>query len=91
MEALGALAVAARDIRVLSTARTDSRPLKRLHEREPASPFQSARHSTAPAGHTPPQPIRSLAPLTRSSLARCCRGMNAATARATAAITMQIQ
>jgi len=91
MEALDALAVAARDIRALRTTRADSRPRRRLHERERASPFQSARHSTAPAVHTPPQPIALLASLRCSSLARCCRGINAATARATAAMIMYSQ
>ena len=45
MEALGALAVAERDIRALSTARAD-RARSGDHGpagREPASPFQSAR------------------------------------------------
>jgi len=37
MEALGGLAVAERDIHALRTARVDSGPLRRLHEREPAS------------------------------------------------------
>jgi len=61
LKALGPLAVAERDIRALSTARTDSCPLRRLDERERASPFQSTR--TAPhrlaqhrTGLTPPQP-----------------------------------
>jgi hypothetical protein len=46
MEALGALAVAERDIRALSTARADSGPLSDSApdgRRDPASPFQSAR------------------------------------------------
>ncbi len=53
MKSLGALAVAERDIRALRTARADSRLLRRLHKREPASPFQSARTATAtaPAQH----------------------------------------
>jgi hypothetical protein len=53
MEALGVLAVAARDIRALGTARADSRPLRRLRPsaRDPASPFQSARENFCGIGH----------------------------------------
>ena len=41
-------------------------------------------HSTATAGHTPPQPIRSLTPFARSSLARRRLATGGSTARATA-------
>jgi len=77
MKALDALAVAERDFRALRTARADSCPLSDYSKRERASPFQSSRDSTAPHntadGHEPPQPIRSVTPFLRSSLARLFR------------------
>jgi len=54
MEALDGLAVAARDIRALSTARADrARAGDSAHcvRREPASPFQSARGDICGVGH----------------------------------------
>jgi hypothetical protein len=54
MEALGGLAVAERDIRALSTPRTDSCPLSdsaHCVRREPASPFQSARENFCGIAH----------------------------------------
>jgi len=54
MEALGGLAVAARHIRALSTARADrGRADDSVHcvHRESASPFQSARDSLCQIGH----------------------------------------
>jgi len=56
MEALGALAVAVRDIRALSTARADSGPRSDsapYSRRDPASPFQSARDEICGVGHRP--------------------------------------
>jgi len=52
MEALGALAVAERDI-LVRFAHSDSGPLRRLRPsaREPASPFQSAREMSVGIGY----------------------------------------
>jgi len=65
MEALDGLAVAERDIRALSTARADSRPLSDYSERDPVSPFQSARAmfvGSATEHSTLRQPVRPNSP-----------------------------
>jgi len=53
LKALDPLAVAERDILALRTARENRATLRRLHERERASPFQSTRTAPHPL-HTGP-------------------------------------
>jgi len=84
MEALGGLAVAARDIRALGTARADrarAGDCVRSAHREPASPFQSARETfcgvgyrtfhveTACATHIVPGGLKGRGPLASSLVA----------------------
>jgi len=56
VKALDPLAVAERDILALGTARENRAALRRLYERERASPFQSTRTAPAPRPHRPAPP-----------------------------------